>query len=41
MSLHPLAVYRVPEETARVVHAAFPQGHPWARQTILQRAPSA
>ncbi|MDP9373914.1 MAG: hypothetical protein M3Q65_15950 [Chloroflexota bacterium] len=27
MSLHPLAVYRVPEGTARVAHAAFPKGN--------------
>lgn len=27
MSLHPLAVYLVPEETARVAHAAFPKGN--------------
>ncbi len=29
MSLHPLAIYRVPEDTARVAHAAFPKGHPY------------
>lgn len=29
MSLHPLAVYLVPEDTARVAHAAFPKGHPY------------
>ena len=27
MSLHPQAVYLVPEETARVAHAAFPKGN--------------
>ena len=27
MSLHPLAVYLVPEDTARVAHAAFPKGN--------------
>jgi len=27
MSLHPLAVYLVPEHTARVAHAAFPKGN--------------
>src|SRR6478736_9699426 len=29
MSLHPLAVYLVPEETARIARAAFPKGHPY------------
>ena len=29
MSLRPLAVYVVPEGTARVAHAAFPKGHPY------------
>ena len=29
MSLHPLAVTLVPEDTARVAHAAFPKGHPY------------
>ena len=29
MSLHPLAVYVVPEDTARIAHAAFPKGHPY------------
>ncbi len=29
MSLRPLAIYRVPEDTARVAHAAFPKGHPY------------
>lgn len=28
MSLHPLAVYVVPEETARIARAAFPKGTP-------------
>jgi len=27
LSLHPLAVYLVPEDTARVAHAAFPKGN--------------
>ena len=27
MSLHPQVVYLVPEETARVAHAAFPKGN--------------
>ncbi len=31
MSLHPLAVYRVPEDTARVARAAFPKGHAYLR----------
>jgi transposase len=31
MSLRPLAVYVVPEDTARVAHAAFPKGHPYLR----------
>src|SRR5215213_4329578 len=31
MSLHPLAVYVVPEETARVARAAFPKGNPYLR----------
>jgi transposase len=29
MSLHPNIVEPVPEETARVAHAAFPKGHPY------------
>jgi len=29
MSLHPHVVAPVPEETARVAHAAFPKGHPY------------
>jgi transposase len=29
MSLHPHVVEPVPEETARVAHAAFPKGHPY------------
>jgi transposase len=29
MSLHPHIVEPVPEETARVAHAAFPKGHPY------------
>lgn len=28
MSLHPHVILPVPEETARVAHAAFPKGHP-------------
>src|SRR5919198_1467006 len=28
MSLHPHGIAPVPEETARVAHAAFPKGHP-------------
>src|SRR5215467_3043481 len=28
MSLHPHVIAPVPDETARVVHAAFPKGHP-------------
>ena len=31
MSLKPQAVYLVPEETARVAHAIFPNGHPYLR----------
>jgi transposase len=31
MSLRPLAVYVIPEDTARVAHAAFPKGHPYLR----------
>src|SRR5215470_16102610 len=29
MSLHPHGIEPVPEETARVAHAAFPKGHPY------------
>jgi hypothetical protein len=29
MSLHPHIVEPVPEDTARVAHAAFPKGHPY------------
>jgi transposase len=29
MSLHPHAITPVPEDTARVAHAAFPKGHPY------------
>jgi transposase len=29
MSLHPHIVEPVPADTARVAHAAFPQGHPY------------
>jgi len=29
MSLHPHVVAPVPEDTARVAHAAFPKGHPY------------
>src|SRR5215470_6442054 len=29
MSLHPHSIEPVPEETARVAHAAFPKGHPY------------
>src|SRR4029453_15595963 len=29
MSLHPHVIEPVPEETARVAHAAFPKGHPY------------
>ena len=29
MSLHPHIIEPVPEETARVAHAAFPKGHPY------------
>jgi len=36
MSLRPEPVGAIPAETARVARAAFPKGHPWARQTILQ-----
>jgi transposase len=41
MSLHPHVMEPVPEETARVVRVAFPQGHPYltcrdALGTILQ-----
>jgi len=28
LSLHPLAVYAIPEDTARIARAAFPKGHP-------------
>src|SRR3954454_2326681 len=31
MSLHPLAVYVVPEEPARIARAAFPKGNPYLR----------
>ncbi len=31
MTLHPQAVYLVPQETARVAHAAFPRGSPFMR----------
>jgi transposase len=31
MSLHPVAVYVVPEETARIARAAFPKGNPYLR----------
>src|SRR3954451_7826079 len=36
MSLRPEPLGPIPTETARVARAAFPKGHPWARQTILQ-----
>src|SRR5438874_13189064 len=41
MSLHPHVIEPVPEDTARVAHAAFPKGHPYltcrdALGTILQ-----
>src|SRR2546422_6672249 len=29
MSLHPHVIEPVPDETARVAHAAFPKGHPY------------
>src|SRR5438445_9985587 len=29
MSLHPHVIAPVPDETARVAHAAFPKGHPY------------
>src|SRR5437870_11333669 len=29
MSLHPHVIEPVPEETARIAHAAFPTGHPY------------
>src|SRR5205809_2975635 len=29
MSLHPHVIEPVPEETARIAHAAFPKGHPY------------
>src|SRR4030095_1319851 len=29
MSLHPHVITPVPEDTARVAHAAFPKGHPY------------
>jgi hypothetical protein len=29
MSLHPQPVGSIPAQTARVAHAAFPQGHPY------------
>jgi len=29
MSLHPQPITPVPEQTARVAHAAFPKGHPY------------
>ena len=29
MSLHPQPMTPVPEQTARVAHAAFPKGHPY------------
>jgi hypothetical protein len=29
MSLHPHVIEPVPEDTARVAHAAFPKGHPY------------
>jgi transposase len=31
MSLHPEPLLPVPEETSRIAHAAFPQGHPYLR----------
>jgi transposase len=31
MSLRPQAIYVVPEDTARVARAAFPQGNPYLR----------
>ena len=31
MSLQPLIVQRVPDETARIAHAAFPKGNPYLR----------
>jgi len=31
MSLHPRTHYHIPEETARVAKACFPQGHPYLR----------
>ena len=41
MSLHPHIIAPVPDETARIAHAAFPKGHPYltfrdALGTILQ-----
>ena len=43
MSLHPHVIEPVPDETARIAHAAFPKGHPYltfrdALGTILQVA---
>ena len=29
MSLHPHVIEPVPDESARVAHAAFPKGHPY------------
>jgi hypothetical protein len=29
MSLHPHIIAPVPDETARIAHAAFPKGHPY------------
>src|ERR1041384_926151 len=29
MSLHPHVIAPVPEDTARIAHAAFPKGHPY------------
>ena len=29
MSLHPHVIEPVPDETARIAHAAFPKGHPY------------
>ena len=31
MSLHPESIGEVPEQTARVAHAAFPAGNPYLR----------
>ena len=31
MSMHPQPIDPIPEETARVAHAAFPKGNPYMR----------